>query len=187
MSNDEIAAARAAIAEGDYAQARHHINNLSMDGAHAAEVEELTQLILWKENAAIEIGTQRIGWAIAVAALGYLILSFRTPAAWGNVLWGLTAFFALPLFVGVLAGNSVARSRDSQQKTARFWRAFGITAVTVVVYTLVGMTLSRAKMHSSDKAADFFIYFVVAATYSIAAGVVSGFAGSTFPIARRAS
>ena len=187
MSNDEVAAARAAIADGDFAQARHHINNLAMDGSHAREVEELRGLIAMQESTTAEVTVQRIGWAIAVSVLGYIILSFRTPAAWGPVVWGLVAFLALPLLTGVLAGNSVGSNTSSSITSARFWRGFSITASTVVAYTLVGMALTRSKMHSSDKSSDLFIFFLVAAVYGVCAGLISGIASNLFARSGRTS
>ena len=187
MSNDEVKAARAAIAAGDYAQARHHINNLAMLGTHSQEVDELRRLIAQQETTTNEVSVQRVGWAIAVSVLGYLILSFRTPTAWGPILWGLVAFLALPLFTGLLAGNSVGSSTNTSTQSARFWRAFSITAVTVAIYSLVGMGITRAKMHSSDKSSDFFIFFAVATVYGVGAGLVSGLAGTMFRPSRRAS
>ncbi len=187
MSNDEVTAARAAIAAGDYAQARHHINNLAMLGTHSQEVDELRRLISLQESSTTQVSVQRVGWAIAVSALGYLILSFRTPADWGPVLWGLIAFLALPLFTGLLAGNSVDPSTADSVPASRFWRSFAITAGTVVIYTLVGMSITRSKMHSSDKSSDFFVFFAVAAAYALGAGLVSGIASSMFGPSRRAS
>lgn len=187
MSNDEVKAARAAIAAGDYAQARHHINNLAMLGTYTQEVDELRRLITQQETTTNVISVQRVGWAIGVSVSGYLILSFRTPNAWGPILWGLVAFLALPLFTGLLAGNSVDASATSSVQSARFWRAFFITAATVSIYTLVGMGLTRSKMHSSDKSSDFFIFFAVAAVYGVGAGLVSGLASTMFGPSRRAS
>ena len=82
-----MVAACKAIEDGDYAQARHHLNNLSMAGTHPEQVEQLQRLILEKESAASQTGTNRIGTAVSVAVLGYVVLSLRSPAAWGPVVW----------------------------------------------------------------------------------------------------
>jgi hypothetical protein len=187
LSNDEVVAACKAIEDGDFAQARHHINNLSLEGSNPSQVEELEKLIWRKENEAGKVSLNRIGLALGVAVFGYAILSFQQPPEWGPVIWGLAAFFLLPCFVGVLAGTSIVSGRSTPQRSRRFWRAFFITSITVAVYSLVGMALSRHKMQSSDKSMDFVVFLFVAVVYAAVAGVVSGIAGSIFGSARRAS
>ena len=98
---------------------------------------------------------------------------------------GLTAFLLLPCFVGVLAGTSVTPTPGSPQRGQRFSRAFLITSITVVCYTLVGLVLTRTKMQSSDKSMDFVIFIVVPTVYGAMAGLVSGVAGSSIRSSRR--
>ena len=187
MSKDEVAAARVAIEEGDFARARHHMNNIAATGPHRQEIAELEHLIRVKETDSIVLSAQRVEYAVGVCVLGYIILGFRTPNAWGGPVWGLLGFLVLPLFTGLLAGNSVRRSASNPEKSTRFWRGFTITAVTMAIYTLVSLNLIRHKMQSSDKASDFFIYFVVMAVYAVGAGVVAGISGIILPVKRSVS
>lgn len=186
MSNDEVVAACRAIEDGDYELARHHVNNLSMEGSNPSQVHELTQLILQKESAASQVGTNRIGLALAVAVLGYAALSIQSPATWGLPVWGVAAFLVLPCFVGALAGRSVISGRSAPQTSKRFWRAFMVTGITVAIYTVIGASIVRHKMQSSDKSMDFAIFLIVAAVYGAMAGLVAGIAGSSFVSSRRA-
>jgi len=183
LSNDEMAAACKAIEDGDFDTARHHLNNLSQAGTHPEDVQQLQQLIWRKETAAKQVGYNRIGLALAVSVLGYTALSFQSPAAWGPVVWGLLAFLALPFLVGALAGTSIAGG----PKSPRFWRAFWVTSITVTIYSLVGMGITRSRMHSSDKTMDFAIFLVVALIYGAMAGMVAGIAGSALSSSKKAS
>jgi len=185
LTTDDLAAAKAAIEAGDYARARHHINNLSLMPGHAADVAELNMLISHREFDSIRVGGQRVGYAIAVSGLGYMLLAIQSPAGWGQPIWGLLALFALPFAVGILSGNSVSHSHQDPQKAQRFWRSFCIAAIGAAVHTLIGLAITRGKMQSADKSSDFFIYVVVATVYGCVAGLVAGMAGSIFPIARR--
>ena len=187
MSNDEVVAACRAIEDGEFVQARHHINNLAMSGTNPSLVEELTRLIWQKEREVMQTTGNRIGMAISVAVFGYMALSFQSPEGWGPLVWGLVAFLILPCVVGVLAGNSVTASRAAPLKKLRFRRAFSITFSVVAIYTLVGMGIVRHKMQSADKSTDIAIYLVVAVVYGLMAGAVAGIAGSSFPITKRAS
>jgi len=182
-----MTAACKAIEDGDFAQARHHLNNMSMAGTSPSQVEELRQLIFRKESAATQQNLSRIGTALGVAILGYTVLSFQSPAAWGPIPWGMVVFFLLPCFVGALAGRSVTTGGPKSLKSRRFMRAFWITSLTVACYTIVGLAWTRHKMQSSDKSMDFLIFVVVAAVYGGMAGLVSGFAGSLSSTFRRAS
>lgn len=183
LSNDEVVAACRAIEDGDFATARHHINNLALKGSNPSQVEELEKLVWRKESEASQTSLNRVGLAFAIAVLGYAALSFQSPTAWGPAVWGLAAFFVLPVFVGALAGTSIA----SGAKRQRFWRAFIVTGLAMAAYSLVGMGLVRHKMQSSDKSMDFVIYLVVAGGYGAFAGLVAGVAGSAFSAKRRAS
>jgi len=178
-----MVAACKAIEDGDFAQARHHLNNLSVDGTHPGDVEQLRRLILQKEAEATKLSVNRIGLAFAVAILGYAVLSYKSPDAWGQIVWGLLAFLVLPILAGGLAGTSVANGT----KPAKFWRAFGITSISAALYTLVGLSIARARMHSSDKSMDFAIYLVVAVIYGVTAGLIGGVAGTSLPAARKGS
>ena len=126
------------------------------------------------EIAAARASTARLGSAIAVAVLGYAVLSFQTPAAWGPLFWGLAAFLVLPAFAGILAGGGEGPTGR------RFWRAFGIVAGSMAIYTTVGMAITRGNMHSSDKSSDYFVYLVVAVVYAVIAGMVAGVSGTMF-------
>ena len=143
-------------------------------------------LISRKEAAANQLSLTRIGSALAVSVLGYGVISFQSPAAWGQLIWGLVVFLVLPLLVGALAGTSVMSGTDPQRKK-RFWRAFWVASITVGVYTIVGLGITRSKMQSSDKSLDFAIFFVVVLVYGAIAGVVAGFAGSNLVPKRKAS
>lgn len=187
LSNDEVVAACKAIEDGDFGLARHHINNLSAEGSNPSQVEELEKLIWTKERDANQLALNRIGFALAIAVLGYAALSFQSPAAWGPVVWGLAAFLILPCLVGALAGTSIVSGKSSPQKSRRFWRAFAITSVSVACYTVVGLGITRHKMQSADKSGDFAIFLVVAVIYGAMAGLVAGVAGSSFTFSRRAS
>jgi len=187
LSNDEVVAACKAIEDGDFATARHHINNLALEGSNPSRVEELEKLIWRKENEATQTSLGRIGTALAIAVFGYAALSFQSPEAWGQVIWALGAFLVLPSFIGAIAGSSVASGPNPQQKSRRFWRAFGIVSIVVACYSIVGMAIIRRSMQSSDKSADLLIYLVVAVIYGALAGLVAGVAGSVLVFKRRAS
>jgi hypothetical protein len=187
LSNDEVVAACRAIEDGDFAKARHHINNLALEGSNPSQVEELEKLIWRKESEAGQVGLSRIGYALAIAVLGYAALSFQSPTAWGPAIWGIAAFFVLPIIAGALAGASVLAGQNSVQKARRFWRGFIVVGLSMGVYCLIGMGLVRHKMQSSDKSMDFVVFVFVAAAYGVIAGLVAGVAGSTVGAKRKAS
>ena len=174
MSISEVQAAREAIDRGDVDQALHHINNLQLDGRYAADVQDLQRRLWQLDNTARQRNLSLQFYAIASAVLGYGLLTFESPAAWSPLVWGLAAFLAIPVMVGVFAGSSVIEDL----KAKRFWRGFGITSITMAVYTLVGMAIARSKMESADKSMDVAVFFVVMLVHGVVAGTVAGFMGA---------
>ena len=89
---------------------------------------------------------------------------------------------AIPVMVGIFAGNSFVGT----EKSKRFWRSFFIAGGSIALYTLVGMGLSRSKMESADKSMDVVIFLVVMVVHGLVAGTVAGFTGTMVRVKARA-
>ncbi len=181
MSSNEVQAAHEAIDRGDIDGALHHINNLSIAG-HAREVDELQRRIWQLNQRARQRNLNLQVYAFATGVLGYALLSTQSPAAWGPAVWGVIALVAIPVMVGIFAGNSLL----GIEKSKRFWRSFFIAGGCIGLYTLIGMALSRSKMESADKSMDVVIFLAVMLVHSLVAGVVAGFTGTLIQIKARA-
>jgi hypothetical protein len=186
LSFDELHAAREALDDGNFEQARHHLNNARIAGADERRLAELFEELNRREFSQDRQKSGRMFFAICVAVLGYTVLSFRQPAAWSPELWIALAFLLIPVLAGALAGNSVAAT-SARVKGKRFWRGFWVAFITMGLYTLINVAIVRSRVTSADKADDLTIFLVVTVAYGFAAGIVAGFAGVFMPAKPRST
>jgi len=77
-----------------------------------------------------------------IAAVGYGILAFRSPGAWGVGLWATLALLIIPILGGLAIGG---RGYISWRIAACF-RGIGLP---MAVYTLIGAFIARHRVQSA--------------------------------------
>ena len=171
---DDVGEARKALAAGDYARARAHLAVARQEGADQSVLSALRQEIDDAEGAVTKNSSKHLLWALAVAAIAYVVLSLQSPPNWGMPLWIGLAFVVVPACVGLLAGMSLPPHSDSGD---RFKRAMWLAMVAMAIYTAVGLILSGRKIGSHTELTQIFLLgLLVVVAFGLIAGLVAGFA-----------
>lgn len=181
-AQQEFNLALQALAQKNYAAAKHHLNAASVAGVDRRQVQDIEFRIEQAEHLSHEHSQKFVVGALAFAGVAYLILSARSPGDWMLPLWALLAFLLVPAVEGILIAKG---ARDEDTAGQRFWRAWLIGAATMGVYTLWNLVLLNSRINTHNNVGDIpLVIFTLVLLYGAIAGVVAGIASA---VSRRTS
>ena|GEM_PF-4698287 len=181
--DDEIKAARNALAQGDFALARHHLDNAHGLGLTVDRADPLFRLLDDQERIAIHQHVGRVVYGFAAAALLYGGLSFVDPRSMSPAVLALLRLLVIPAVCGVFAGHSVFSEDGKPTRSHRFARGFAVAGLAMGFCALASMISIHGQIESDQTGSAPIVIFTVA----LCMGAVAGLSGGIFAILGKAN
>ena len=106
------------------------------------------------------------------ALLGYLLLSGRQPAGWGEGLWAFLALLLVPALAGLIVNRKQAGDRPSRQA---FFAGMKAAGWAMLFYASITLTVLANRIGRADGGGQAFLAGVlVTVVYTLVAGSVAG-------------
>jgi hypothetical protein len=176
-SHAEIVAAEAALARGDLAAARQHLQQAALHGAPDNQVQWLTTAIQTAADAR-QRRVQGGGWrGFGVAFIGYMCVSLQQPLGWGIPIWIFLAFLLVPALAGLATG--LVR-RGAGTAGGSFWTGFQSVGAAMALYTVVHLLLlGGPHSDAADRWQERIAGLLTTLLFTLIAGLVAGAASAT--------
>ena len=174
MLDDEIKAARDALAKNDFVLARHHLNNARAAGFRPTQADPLFHMLDDQEKLSLHLHTRRAIYGFVVAALLYGALSFVNPASVSPGILFALRLLVVPAICGIFAGHSVFSEDGRPTRTHRFARGFTVAGLAMFINAVVTMGSIHERIQSDDSSLAFFVIAAVAITFGLVAGLMGG-------------
>ncbi|HEY3781696.1 MAG TPA: hypothetical protein VGL56_11460 [Fimbriimonadaceae bacterium] len=175
----DILKARQALDQGLISSAKQHLTAAKMEGADPQALRELEWKVQYAEQHKHSHSHKFTVIALAVAAVGYFVLSFQSPGQWTQIGWGIIAFLIIPAIQGVILALGAHPEYD---RTQRFKNGLGLGAAMMAAYTLFNLLIVSSKIGTHKTEPDVpTVVLLVTAVYSLAAGLVCGLVSAMFP------
>lgn len=170
-SHPELVTARACAERGDFNQALHHIEVASMEGADPSDIQREQIALEALRRGYFNSRAERIGFAVAVPFVCYLLLSVAEPPSYGTLVWAALALLAVPL----LTGLAMAKLTNGFSRGWLFQRSFLLAGFAMAIYTVIHLAAIRNRIaEQADSVAVLAVSAFVTMVYAICAGLVAG-------------
>lgn len=169
-----IASAKEAVREGRYGDAFRHLKEAEQLGVASGEIDNLRHSIDARKKKSRGVLRKSAWGGFAVAGIGYLILSFQQPPAWGIPVWAALAFLLVPAGAGYAASRIQGPGIEGQARFAAAMRGVGWA---MFFYTLLSLFVLLLRMGGEGRGAQVgLVIFVLSVVYALLAGGVAGLA-----------